>query len=207
MSPAGRPLLSSSLLLSDTGAVSPTLPYLAREFPDVSHASIQSFITMPALAGIVATLAAGALATRVGKRRLVLIGILLIIIGGTSPLLLIPTGSFTLLMTARLIVGVGVGLLQPLTASLIADFFYGRERSTMLGWLSSMVSAGNVLYSLLVAALMVLGWQAAFFVYLAAFVIFALIWRFVPEPVREQTTTPVARTGGPLPWGPSPQHC
>lgn len=211
-------LLSPSLLLSDTGAVSPTLPYLAKQFPEVSQTAIQSFITMPALAGILATLAAAAIASAIGKRRLVLIGILCIVVGGVSPLLLIPAGNFVLLMSVRALVGIGVGLLQPLSASLIADFFRGKKRHTMLGLQSSVVGLGNVIWGLVVSVLMLFGWQAAFFVYLAALGVFALIWVFVPDPKNVSTlvasedeaasgksndhvavTSGAARFG--LPWG------
>ncbi|MBB4689630.1 MFS transporter [Amycolatopsis jiangsuensis] len=182
-------LLSASLLLSEAGAVSPTLPYLTREFPGVSHSAVQSFVTMPALAGIVATLAAGALAASVGKRALMLAGVLLVVVGGVAPLALIPAGNFTVVMAARLLVGVGVGLLQPLTSSLNADFYRGRERGRMMGWQSSMVGIGNVVWSVAVAALMTFRWQAAFLVYLTALVIFTLLWRFLAEP--EKVRSPV----------------
>lgn len=175
-------VLSIALMLSETGAVSPVLADLARQFPDESQSTIQGFVSMPAIAALIATLVAGALANRVGKRRLVLVGILLIIIGGTSPLALIPTGSYPLVIAFRLLAGFGMGLLQPLSASLVADFYQGRERSTMLGWQSSIVGAGNIVWGLVVSALMLMGWMSAFLVYLLPLIILALVWRNVPEP-------------------------
>ncbi|WP_448759780.1 MFS transporter [Actinomyces oricola] len=137
-------LLSIALMLSDVGAVSPVLPDLAAHYPDQDQASIQGFISFPAIAALAATITAGALATRVGKRRLVLTGISLIVVGGLAPIFLIPITSYPVVLGVRLLAGFGMGLLQPLASSLVADFYEGQERRTLLGWQSSMVGAGGI---------------------------------------------------------------
>lgn len=91
-------LLSIALMLSDVGAVSPVLPDLAAHYPDQDQASIQGFISFPAIAALAATITAGALATRVGKRRLVLTGISLIVVGGLAPIFLIPITSYPVVL-------------------------------------------------------------------------------------------------------------
>lgn len=194
-------LLSIALLMSDVGAVSPVLPDIAERFPEQSQAAIQGFISFPAIAALAATLVAGMLSNKVGKRRLVLLGILLIVIGGLSPLVLIPVGSYPLVITFRLIAGFGMGLLQPLASSLIADFYQGSERSKLLGWQSSMVGLGSILWSLVVTVLVLMGWMAAFFVYVLALVIFALVFRNVPEPTAAADTAAAQGSAGAAPAG------
>ncbi|MFK4639440.1 MFS transporter [Paenarthrobacter histidinolovorans] len=175
-------LLSVSLLLSEAGAVSATLPELARAFPKESQASIQSFMTIGAAAIIVCTLLAGGLAGKIGKRRLTLIGIAIITVAGMGPLVFIPMENFGALLLSRLVVGAGMGLLQPLSSSVIADFFHGRDRENMLGWQSSAVGAGSVVWTLIVGAFMLWDWKAAFFVYAFGLVSLILVARYVPEP-------------------------
>lgn len=195
-------LLSVSLLLSDAGAVSPVLPSLAEQFPDIPGAAIQSFITAPSLAAVVATLVVGGLASRIGKRRLALGGMIAILLGGLAPLVLIPLGNYWIVLVARLLVGLGIGTLQPVSASLIVDFYQGRARNRLLGWQSSVVGAGNVVWGVIVAWLMGWGWMAAFWVYLAVLVIFALFALFVPEPpnnVAEDSTDIAAAVSGSAP--------
>lgn len=187
-------ILSIALLMSDVGAVSPVLPDIAAQFPEQSQAAIQGFISFPAIAALAATLVAGILSNKVGKRRLVLLGILLIVVGGLSPLVLIPVGSYPLVITFRLIAGFGMGLLQPLASSLIADFYRGSERSKLLGWQSSMVGLGSIVWSLVVTVLVLMGWMASFFVYVLALVIFALVFRNVPEPTAAADASAAAGT-------------
>ncbi|MEY9776433.1 MFS transporter [Arthrobacter sp. MW3 TE3886] len=181
-------LLSVSLLLSEAGAVSATLPELAKAFPRESQTSIQSFMTIGAAAIIVCTLLAGGLAGKIGKRRLTLIGITLIAVAGMGPLVFIPMGNFTALLFSRLVVGAGMGLLQPLSSSVIADFFHGRDRENMLGWQSSAVGAGSVVWTLIVGAFMLWDWKAAFFVYAFGLVSLVLFARYVPEPPKHALT-------------------
>lgn len=177
-------LLSIALMLSDVGVVSPVLPDLAAHYPAQDQASIQGFISFPAIAALAATITAGALATRVGKRRLVLTGISLIVVGGLAPIFLIPITSYPVVLGVRLLAGFGMGLLQPLASSLVADFYEGQERRTLLGWQSSMVGAGGIMWSLVVSGLMTFGWMQAFLVYLLGLIMLGLVWRYIPEPRR-----------------------
>lgn len=197
-------LLSIALIISDVGAVSPVLPELQSHFPGVSQTLIQGFISFPAIAGLVATLVAGALATTVGKRRIVLIGITLVIIGGLAPYFLVDHAPYALVISVRFLAGFGMGLLQPLSTSLIADFYTGQTRRTLIGIQSSMIGLGGTLWSLVVSALMTMGWRQAFLVYLFGLIILGLVWHYVPEPQRR---TEGSQAGGasadrsPLPVG------
>lgn len=184
-------LLSIALIISDVGAVSPVLSELQAHFPGVSQAMIQGFISFPAIAGLLATLTAGTLATTVGKRHIVLTGICLVIIGGLAPYFLVDIAPYPIVLGVRFLAGFGMGLLQPLSTSLIADFYEGQERRTLIGVQSSMIGLGGILWSLVVSALMTMGWRQAFLVYLLGLIILALVWRYVPDPHR------AARTGAP----------
>ncbi|WP_432534421.1 MFS transporter [Kineococcus arenarius] len=192
-------LLSASLLLSEASAISPTLPELAEAFPDAGQTSVQSFVTIGSVAGMVSTVVAGALAGRVGKRRLVLIGMALIALGGVAPIALVPVGSFPLLLASRLVLGVGIGFLQPLTSSVVADFYRGAERENMLGWQSAAVGGGGALWTLVVGALMLVNWKAAFLVYAFSLVCLVLFARFIPEPPAH-TPADEPAAGSRAPW-------
>ena len=185
-------LLSIALIISDVGAVSPVLPELQSHFPGVSQTLIQGFISFPAIAGLVATLVAGAL------------GITLVIIGGLAPYFLVDHAPYALVISVRFLAGFGMGLLQPLSTSLIADFYTGQTRRTLIGIQSSMIGLGGTLWSLVVSALMTMGWRQAFLVYLFGLIILGLVWHYVPEPQRR---TEGSQAGGasadrsPLPVG------
>ncbi|MCS0599719.1 MFS transporter [Streptomyces sp. LP11] len=175
-------LLSASLLLSEAGAVSATLPELADAFPHESQTSIQSFMTIGSAAVTVCTLLAGALAGRLGKRRLTLLGMALMAVAGMAPLVLVPLGNFGALLASRIVLGIGMGFVQPLSASVIADFYRGKEREDMLGWQSAAVGLGGVIWNLLVGLLVLWDWKAAFLVYGVGLACMGLYARYVPEP-------------------------
>lgn len=175
-------ILSISLMNSQVASVSPILPYLAERFPDQSQTAIQGFMSFPMAAVIVATLLSGVLANKLGKRRMVVAGILCMIGGGIAPLALIPLNNYPLIIAARLVAGIGMGLIQPMSSALISDFYQGTKKSAVLGWQSSVVGTGSILWSLVVSGLITGGWVNAFFVYLAGLIILVLVVRYVPDP-------------------------
>lgn len=77
-----------------------------------------------------------------------MIGLIIFLIGGVGPQFM-PT--IELLILFRLILEAGIGILMPLSQSLIYDYFTGKERTKMMGFNSvfgnlgaivSMLSAG-----------------------------------------------------------------
>jgi MFS family permease len=102
------------------------------------------------------------------------------------------------LLTIRAIFGIGVGLIIPLSTSLIADFFEGTQRTRMMGLSGSVSHFGGVVFLLLSGWLAGFGWQNAFFVYGLSIVILGMVALWVPEP---QVKRPAAGAKAKLPLG------
>ncbi len=175
-------VLSLSLLLASVSVAGCLLGDLAAEFPDAPQYLLQSFVTFPTIGGMIANVVGGASAAKVGKKNLCLIGIALCFVGAFSPMF-IP--SLVGKIAVRVLAGLGVGLIQPLSASLIVDCFEGKVANTMMGIQSSCVGLGASLFSYTMAGIMVYDWHYAYCAYLYAVAIFLLVLFGIPAFVNQ----------------------
>ncbi|MGN0294849.1 MAG: MFS transporter [Lachnospiraceae bacterium] len=175
-------VLSLSLLLASVSVAGCLLGDLAQEFPDASPALLQSFVTFPTIGGMIANIIGGASAAKIGKKNLCLVGIALCFVGAFSPMF-IP--SLIGKIAVRVLAGIGVGLIQPLSASLIVDCFEGSVANVMMGFQSSMVGLGASIFSYTMAGIMVYDWHYAYCAYLYAVAIFVLVLFGIPAFVND----------------------
>lgn len=132
-------VLSLSLLLASVSVGGCLLGDLAQEFPYAPTWYLQMFVTFPVIGGVVANIIGGAMASRIGKKNLCLIGIAMCFLGGFLPMFAPTLG---LKIAIRVVASLGVGLIQPLSASLIIDYFEGKVANAMMGLQSSCVGLG-----------------------------------------------------------------
>lgn len=176
-------ILSLSLLLCSVSVTMAVVSSLRMDYPNASTMELQGFVNIPVIGGIIATLAGGFLAAKVGKKNLCLVGTLLCFIGGFLPMF-VP--SLDLKTALRVLCGFGVGLIQPLSASLIVDCFKkGREADTLMGFQSAMVGLGATIFSSAIAGIMTFNWRYFYFVYFIALAVFIIVLIFVPDSVNE----------------------
>jgi len=130
-----------------------TLPLVGEEdFDLTSSAAVLSFIVAFGAAKAVTNLAAGSLATRVGRRRLLVIGWLLAL---PVPLLIWAAPSWGVVVAANALLGVNQGLAWSMTVVMKIDLVGPRRRGLALG-LNEAAGYGGVAIA---AALS--GWLAA----------------------------------------------
>lgn len=149
----------------------------------ISNTKIGILVSIVSLVGAVLTLPAGALIDRTRRKRILWIAATLwsaaMIVSGAAT-------SFWFLLAARVFLGAVTAVAAPAVASLIGDYFPGRDRGRVYG----MVLAGELIglgVGFAVAGLLSswLSWRWAFWglVPLSAATAFAL-WRWLPEPAR-----------------------
>ncbi|MDD4908077.1 MAG: MFS transporter [Candidatus Omnitrophica bacterium] len=177
-------ILSISLLtVMASAAISPALAKIKQAFPDVDPTLIKLVLTLPSLLIIPFSLLAGWLATRMKKKYVLLIGLVIYTIGGIG-------GAFARSITELLIIrgffGIGAGLIIPLSTSLIADFYEGPERTKMMGLSGSVSHLGGVIFLLVSGWLACVSWRLAFSVYGLAVIIFLMVLFCLPEPVSKR---------------------
>lgn len=173
-------LLSLSLLIIITGsAVSPALANIRNAFPTASVDRIQLIITLPSFVLIPFSLFSGGLSSKVNKKNLLVIALLLYLIGGLGPSF---CNSINEILFFRVVLGAGMGLILPLSSSLIADYYSGEKREEMMGLSNSIANLGSIIASILGGFLALYHWRYIFSVYLlAVFVLLFVLFAF-PEP-------------------------
>lgn len=172
-------ILSLSLLTVMAGAaVAPALGVVQAYFSDVNPLLVQMIVSVPAIFIVLTNLAFSRLCTIFRVRTLVMIGLLLYTVGGCV------AGCFNhigLVLLARALVGVGVGIIMPLSTGLPAFYYSAEQQARLMGYSSAMNQMGGVIATLLSGILAGISWRASFLVYLLGLISIVLCLIFLPN--------------------------
>ena len=144
-------------------AVSPILGKLSTIFPHSSELAIQMLSSLPSLLIIPIIILSGKLTERVNYIRLLQVGLIVFALSGI--LYLLSTKMWQLVAVSALL-GVGSGLIVPLSTGLISHFFVGKYRTKQFGLSSAITNITLVLATTLTGYLAEVNWHLPFIVYL-----------------------------------------
>ena len=166
-------IMSISAIVSLPGlAISPILDDLERIFPGTSDLEIEMLESLPSLLIIPFMLLAGKWSIKGNKIRLLVVGTTIFLLSGLGSLL---SRSLTELIVLGAIMGIGAGIIIPLSTGLIVDYFTGEYRVKQLGISSAVNNLTLVLATSLTGYLAGIKWYYAFAVYLLPAVTLILI--------------------------------
>lgn len=186
-------ILSISLLLTSALSINGALPQM-RAALSMTTTQVELVATLPALAVVVFVVLSSFIAEKIGTKRTVQLGLILVGVGGgVAPLFL---NSYIPILISRFVLGAGFGLFNSLAVSIINLLFQEEpeERATLLGYRGAAENIGNAGLTLLAGALLSFGWRFSFSVYLIAFPILLLFTLFVPE-IKETKKTSTSKKG------------
>ena len=164
---------SVSAIVSLPGlAISPILDDMQSIFPHASDLEVQMLESLPSLLIIPFMLLAGRWAVKGNKMTLLVVGTAIFLLSGVWC-----TTSYTLveLIIASTLVGVGAGMIIPLSTGLVVDYFTGDKRVKQLGVSSAVNNLTLVVATSAVGYLADVEWHLAFIVYLLPAVTLLLI--------------------------------
>lgn len=144
-------------------AISPILGKLSLIFPHSTELDIQMLSSLPSLLIIPFIIVAGKLAEKVDDIRLLQIGLILFAISGF--LYLISEKMWQLIAVSALM-GIGSGLIIPLSTGLISRFFTGKYRTKQFGLSSAITNVTLVVATGVAGFLAEINWHLPFVVYL-----------------------------------------
>lgn len=159
-------------------AISPGLGLIAKAFPEASQTMIKLILTAPSLMIIPFSFLSSYLTRYLRKRTIALLGLFIYVLGGIAPQFM-PT--IELILALRLLLGIGVGLLMPLDASLINDYYTGKERTSVMGYNSALSNFSGIVTMLIAGWLASFNWRLPFNVYFLGLLIFMLVFFFLPK--------------------------
>lgn len=181
-------LMAASLTTMANATISPALPGIERLFTEDPNAALLTRLLVPAPSLSVALLAplAGFTADRIGRRIMLLAGVVLFVVAGCAGLILPDLPS---IFASRVVLGVAVALIMTAQTALIGDYFTGDDRNALTGLQISARNFGGLVFISLA------GWAAAlsprlpFAIYGLAALALPLMWLAIVEPPRISALT------------------
>lgn len=159
-------------------SVTPILGPIKEHFPSVSVSMVQMLVTVPTLLSIAVALLSGWMVVKISKKRLLLFACLVASITGFVPFL---ADSFLLLFAARIFYGIALGLCTALNTAVVAEFFEGDERMSVMGIQAASVGAGITVVTTGGGLLGASHFQNAYFMNIIGIIAFILIAVCLPE--------------------------
>jgi AAHS family 4-hydroxybenzoate transporter-like MFS transporter len=166
----------------DTQAIGYVAPAIVKTF-HVSRAALAPVFSASLIGLMLGALLGGPLADRIGRRPVLLMGMLVF---GVLSLLTASAESIESLLVLRLLTGLGLGSVMPNAVALTSEFSPERTRSTAVMWMFCGFSLGAALGGLAAAGLIQdFGWKSVFVVggVLPCIAVVGL-WIYLPESVR-----------------------
>ena len=171
-------IISISFIQGLQYSVSPVLDQIQEHYPEVSRSLIQMLITQPAFLAMIVALFSGWLVVKVSKKRLLVFGAFVAGVTGFLPFL---ADDFRLLMLSRTLYGIGLGIATALNTAIVADFFEGDERVSVMGIQAASIGAGMVVVATLSGILGSYGYEFVYYTHIIGCVSMMLVAGFLPE--------------------------
>lgn len=198
-------LLSISLTVNLPGlAVSPMLGKLADIFPHASQLEVQLLTLLPNLVIIPIILIAGKIASVRYQTAVLATGLAIFILSGV---LYLTADTMPMLVGLGALLGVGCGLIVPIAAGLLSEWFYGEQKVRVLGFKSGTSNGIVILATIFVGWAAGFSWHSAFCVYLVPVIPLLLLPfmsnSFIRKHLREGATPTSAAPSAPAAAAPS----
>ncbi len=167
-----------ALLMMGVIGISGALAVIGANFPDASQTMIQNMISIPCLVVIPVTLVVGKMMDVMSKKNLAIIGILAFLVGGVGPAFVT---SLPVILVLRGVLGVGVGIVQPVASALVAENFEGPERDKVQGNVTSAQMLGCAVMVFAGGWLANMSWEKVFYVHLLAVIALVVVFVCLPN--------------------------
>lgn len=176
-------LLSIGLQDIAAGASTPALASIIAAYPNFAPPTVMMIQTLPPMVAGLVSLLYGVLTKFFRKRTLLFFGLACFLVGGVLPAFL---DSLYAIIFCRGIVGIGAGICFPMSMNIIADFYDGDQRASMLGYSSGIGCGGGIIFQMLGGYLASFNWHYCFFAYLLILIIIVITFFWLPEPEKRQ---------------------
>lgn len=172
-------LLSLNIVEQAASVITGTIPGMSKDFSNVSLVNIELITTVVSVFVTVFVLVSGFVVRKIGQKQTAVLGLVIASVSSVIPAF---STNFTVILVSRAVLGIGIGLANPLAISLIGVFFFGDERAKLMGWRSAIAGIGTSLMTYFAGQLLNINWHAAYWVYLLFIPTLLLFIFFVPDP-------------------------
>ncbi|TGD24625.1 MFS transporter [Companilactobacillus suantsaicola] len=172
-------LLALNIVEQAASAISGAIPQMASAFPQQSEVHVELVTTVVSIFVTFFVLVSGFITKWIGQKQTAVLGLSVAAVSSIIPAF---SSNFMAIMVSRAVLGIGIGLANPLAISLIGEFFHGDTLANLMGWRSAVASVGVSVMTFLACQLLQISWHAAYWVYLLFIPTLVLFIIFVPSP-------------------------
>lgn len=172
--------LTGLLPVLGTALVSPILDSLIDPL-NASPARIGLLVSVFTAPGVVLIPLGGALADRIGRKPVLVVGILVFGLAGCA---IAFTADFRIVLLLRFLQGVGFAGIGPVVITSIGDLYSGAEEITAQGFRLTGAGLSGTVFPVIAGGLVVFSWQFPFLLYAVAIPIAVLVAIGLDEPRR-----------------------
>lgn len=178
-------LLAVNIVEQAASVVTGTIPGMAKSFPNESLVNIEMVTTVVSIFVTIFVLVSGAVVKIIGQKKTAVLGLLIATIASVVPGF---SNSFIIILISRAVLGIGIGLANPLAISMIGLFFEGDQRARLMGWRSAIAGIGTAIMTYVAGKLLYINWQASYWVYLLFVPTLIMFLIFVPDVEQESNS-------------------
>jgi MFS family permease len=173
-------LFISTLPVMAAVAIAPGLPEMENHFQNVPNVGILVRLTMtiPALAIAIGAPFIGVIIDKWGRKKLLIISTIFYGITGSTGFYL---DSLSLIFVGRLLLGLAVAGIMTISTTLIADYYQGGERNTVMGYRTAFMALSGVVFLTVSGFLANIGWHIPFLLYLGSLFLLPGILKYLYE--------------------------
>jgi ACDE family multidrug resistance protein len=183
------------IMVLGNSMIIPVLPTVSKIL-HVSSIHVSLLITLFSIPAAVALPIAGILSDRIGRKKVVFFSLLLYGFGGLLAgfASIYHGGSYTFLLTSRIIQGIGAAGTAPIAMVLVGDLYKQASRSKALGIIEASNALGKVLSPILGSLIAMITWYAMFFAFPFLCVPVAIaLWKIIKEPAHKEKPQPLSQ--------------
>ncbi|MGY3780101.1 MFS transporter [Streptococcus gallolyticus] len=172
-------LLALNIVEQAASVISSTIPQMAQAFPEQSQVQIELVTTVVSVFVTIFVLISGFITNKIGQKNTAILGIAIAAVSSIIPAF---SNNFQMIMVSRAVLGIGIGLANPLAVSLIGEFFEGDLLANLMGWRTAVAGIGTSLMTVAAGQLLKISWHASYLVYLLFIPTLLFFIFFVPSP-------------------------
>ncbi|RGT72130.1 MFS transporter [Ruminococcus sp. AF18-22] len=177
-------ILSLSMLTILTSqAIAPILGEIQAEFRDIPDFGIRMIVLLPPLCIMAVNIIMPFLVERYEQKRILMTGLICYVIGGLGGGL---CREYWQLLTIRIVLGIGCGMVMPFAQTLLTEFFQGKIYVYLTGLTSAMTFFSGIFASLFIAVIPAGKWKYSFFIYGIGIIIAIAAYFFIPDIKRQK---------------------
>ncbi|GAA1867513.1 MDR family MFS transporter [Myceligenerans crystallogenes] len=191
----GSLMLAAALVALDATILATAAQTIARELGDFER--LPWLFSVYTLAQAVSVPVYGRLADVLGRKRMMLAGIVLFLLGSV---LCGVAGSMTWLIVGRVVQGLGAGAVMPMSMTIVSDVYTLAERAKTQGYMASVWAAASVVGPALGGVFsQFASWRWIFWINVPLGLLAAvMLWRSFHEPERDGAREPIDYVGAAL---------